>query len=209
MPVLKRTAIAIIATLIAANAPTASLAASDQPPANAQAPTSDPSAPSVTTATYGSWTLRCVTASQESQPKQAAAAPAEGKSVKTCEVIQTVQVQGQTQPVAQVALGHVGVDPALAMTVVLPSNISIPGSVRLVTDFKEGSDNKAGFDMVWTRCAGGACFATAKPDADSLTKMRSAKAGSIAFIDAAGRTLAVPLSWTGLTQALNALEAQK
>lgn len=209
MPILKLPALAIIATLIAAAAPTASLAASDQPAANAQAPASDPSAPSVTTATYGSWTLRCVTADKASQPKEAAAASNDGKALKTCEVVQTVQVQGQAQPVAQVALGHVGTDPALFITAVLPSNISIPGNVRLVTDFKEGSDNKAGFDMAWTRCAGGACFATAKPDADSLTKMRSAKAGSLAFIDAAGRTLALPLSWAGLTQALNALEAQK
>ncbi len=209
MRILNPSAVAVTSIIALAVVASSGFAASQAAAAETQAPAADPAAPSVTTATYGSWTLRCIAADKEGQTKQAAAATNDGKSAKTCEVIQTVQVQGQAQPVAQVALGHVGTDPVLVMTAVLPSNISIPGSVRVVTDFKEGSDNKAGFDMAWTRCAGGACFATAKPDADSLTKMRSAKTGSIAFIDAAGRTLAVPLSWAGLTQALNALDVQQ
>lgn len=105
-----------------------------------------------------------------------------------------MQVQGQSQLVAEVALGRIGVNQGLVMTARPPSDVSIPGAIRIVTEVKEGGDNKAGFDMSWTRCASGACFATAKPDAASLAKIRAAKAGCIAFMDAAGRNIAAPLS---------------
>ena len=184
------------------------LAASQQPVADAGQ--SVASSPSVTTATYGSWVLRCVTLDKGNQGQPAANAAADaGTPAKTCEIVQTVQVQGQTQPVAEVALGHIGSDPALVMTAVVPSNITIPGRIRIATDVKEGADNAAGFDMTWARCAGGACFATAKPGTDDLAKMKSGKAGSIALIDAAGRNVAIPISWAGISQAIDALEAQK
>ncbi|MDO1583461.1 invasion associated locus B family protein [Rhizobium oryzicola] len=164
-----------------------------------------PNEPTVTTATYGSWVLRCV--------QVPAQATADGKparaSGQTCEVAQTVQVQGQQQPIAQVALGRLPGEKDLTLTALLPVNISLPGQVRLSGNGKSGTDEKGGLALAWQRCLGGACIASAKPDTATLAVIRASAEGNIRFTDATGNTVAIPLSWAGLDQAITALEKLK
>lgn len=151
--------------------------------------------PSATTATYGNWTLRCVKI------------PGEGKAAATsCEVVQTVQMQGQSQPVAQVAIGRLPNDKTLIMTAVVPVNISLPGQIHLSGNGKSGSEEKGGVTLSLTRCLGGGCFAEARPDDATLKVLRNGTDGELRFADAGRRMVALPLSWQGLDQALKALD---
>ncbi|WP_271023478.1 hypothetical protein [Rhizobium sp. RCAM05973] len=61
-------------------------------PASSAAPVS--SEPNTTTASFGDWTLRCQRVGEA------------GKATRVCEVAQAMQVQGQTAPVAQIAIGR-------------------------------------------------------------------------------------------------------
>lgn len=179
----------------------------------AQTPTAKPdtqkaavsSDPSVTTATFGAWVLRCVQLSAQ--------AATDGKPVRptsqTCEVAQTVQIQGQPQPIAQMALGRLPGEKDLTLTALLPVNISLPGLVRLSGNGKTGADEKGAFALNWQRCVAGVCVATAKPDAATLTVIRAETGGQIRFADASGNILSIPLSWAGLDQALIALDKVK
>ncbi len=201
--------LAILCDTSAFAAGTPELAQTIQPKIEAQKPAAAPAVPNeptATTATYGAWVLRCV-----QMPPQAA--PADGKSVRpsgqTCEAAQTVQVQGQPQPIAQVAIGRLPGEKELTLTVLLPVNISLPGQVRLSGNGKTGADEKGAFPLVWQRCIGGACVASGKPDATTLAVIRAGTEGQIRFADATGNLLYIPLSWTGLDQAIVALDKQK
>jgi len=166
-----------------------------------QAPKSVVSAePAVTTATYGNWVLRCV------QTPAQGAADSKNSVSQTCEVVQTVQVQGQQQPIAQVALGRLPGESDLILTALLPVNISLPGEVRLSGNGKTGAEEKGTVLLAWRRCLSGACMATAQPDATTLALIRSGTEGQIHFADANGITQSIPLSWVGLDQAITALE---
>lgn len=167
-----------------------------------------PSEPATTTATYGSWVLRCV-----QLPAQASVAATSAKSgrpgTSMCEVVQTVQVQGQQQPVAQIAIGHLPNESDFILTTLLPVNVSLPGSVRVSGNGKTGADEKGGLALAWQRCYGGSCAASGKPDAASLALWRAGTDGQLRFTDAAGNVAGIPLSWNGLEQALAALEKAK
>nr|WP_286675477.1 invasion associated locus B family protein [Rhizobium sp. CSW-27] len=151
--------------------------------------------PAVTTATYGNWVLRCIR-----MP-----ASADGKQARQCEIVQTIQVEGQSQPVAQIALGRLPGDTVLHLTAVLPVNVSLPGGVHVSGNGKEGAEEKGGLDLQWRRCAGGACYAEGKPGDDALKIWRKEAGAQLRFIDATGRVIGLPLSWNGLAQALDAL----
>lgn len=152
------------------------------------------SEPAVTTATYGNWVLRCIRV-----------ATAEQKQARQCEIVQTIQVEGQPQPVAQIALGRLPGDTVLHLTAVLPVNVSLPGGVHVSGNGKEGAEEKGGLDLQWRRCAGGACYAEGQPGEDALKIWRKEAGAQLRFVDAAGRVIGLPLSWNGLAQALDAL----
>lgn len=155
--------------------------------------------PGATTATYGNWVLQCVRTSGANTGTNAV----DGKS---CEIIQSIQVQGQAQPVAQVALGRVAKDAKLQVTVVLPVNITPSKLVRLSGNGKVGADEKGGVDLPWVRCISAACLATSEPTAEFLATVRAVPEGKIRFVDASGQNVELPLSWSGISQALAALD---
>lgn len=191
------------------------VASTDLPSAQAQ----EASEPAATTATYGNWVLRCVrpqapapasgkTAKPQSKTEPPKAESAEAKPL--CEIVQTIQVQGNAQPIAQIAIGPMPANPALVMTSVLPVNVSIPGKVHVSSDGKTESGEKSGIDLMLVRCAPVGCFATAAPDVAYLAKLGTGdtKQGQLKFMDATGRTISIPISWQGLPQALQALSRQ-
>jgi len=162
-----------------AKAPAAAPAA---PAASAQPPSSDPAQ---TTATYGDWVLRCVR-------------PATGPHV--CEVVQSMVVQGQQQPVAQVAVGYDKND--LRFTMLVPPAISLSRGPTL------GVANASAphFDLAWRRCLPNGCFADVAVGSELLKLLRSrTEPMQIDFRDAAEREVKLPLSLRGLVPALDAL----
>lgn len=161
-------------------------------PAAPPAPTAPVAAdPSATTAAFGDWVLRCVRAGE-------AAATAQ----RFCEVIQSIQVEGRQGPIAQLAIGRVQAKDPLKVTLVVPNNVSFATRPKLGVGDK---DDKA-IDLGWQRCLPGGCFADAVAREETLTAWRAATAaGQIQFPDGAGRVVAVPFSFRGLAQALDAL----
>jgi len=164
-----------------------------------------PSEPTVTTASYGSWILRCM---QLASPATTVADA--GKSGRaggqTCEVMQTVQVQGQSQPIAQLAIGRLPGEKDLILTALVPVNIALPGAIYLSGNGKTGAEEMGGLELSWQRCLAGSCAASAGPDAATLNILRSGTEGQLRFTDASGQTAAIPLSWKGLDQAMAALD---
>ena len=154
-----------------------------QAQAAAPKPAPVPSEPGATTASYGDWVLRCQQGTGE-------------RPVRICEAAQTIQVQGQAAPIAQVAVGRAGPGEPLQATVVLPSNVGFPGGVK----------NAAGFDLPWRRCLPGGCVADAPARDDVLKRWRGAsEPGRIVYRNAAAQDVSIPLSFRGLAQALDAL----
>jgi invasion protein IalB len=178
------TAICLVPVLALAQAP------KDAPKVNV--PAAVPVVPERTTATFGDWTLRC----------EAAAAPAK----RVCEVAQAIAQQGQTNPIAQVAIGKPGPGEGRRLTVVLPTNIAIITNPQ-VSIAKAGA---APLELSWQRCTSGACFAFV-PLSDEAANVLSAQSepGRIVYKDAADRETAISLSFRGLSQALAALAKEQ
>jgi len=159
------------------------------PPAAAQVSAE----PSVTTASFGDWTLRC-------QRLDAA------KPGRICEVALVLQAQGQQAPIAQIAIGRIANNEPLRVTAVMPVSVTFPSSVQIVIGEKDAKP----LDLPWRRCIPTGCFADATPGDDMLRQWRKAgEAGRIQFKDAAGRDLALPLSTRGLDPALDALAKER
>src|SRR5690242_6565044 len=171
----------------AAQAPAKAPAAAPAAPGKATAATPAapaPSDPAQTTATYGDWVLRCVR-------------PEKGPHV--CEVVQSMVVKGQQQPVAQVAVGYEKND--LRFTMLVPPAISLSRGPTL------GVANASAphFDLAWRRCLPNGCFADVAVGSELLKLLRSrTEPIQIDFRDAAEREVKLPLSLRGLVPALDA-----
>ena len=124
------------------------------------------------------------------------------KVVKSCEAGQTIQVQGQTAPIAQIGIGRLSPGDPLRITVILPPNITLPSNVHVVTDEKDDP----GIDLAWRRCLPGGCIAEAKLEPETIKSWRARSApGKLSFKDATGRVVAIPFSFRGLAQSPDAL----
>lgn len=160
---------------------------------NGAAPVVVPSEPSVTTASFGDWTLRC----QRIEGTRAQ---------RVCEVAQVLQAQGQQAPLAQIAIGRLSAGDPLRVTAVMPVSVSFPSSVQIAFGEKEAQP----LDLPWRRCLPTGCFADAVlPDEAAKLWRKANEAGRIVFRDAAGRDLVLPLSTRGLDPALDALAREK
>jgi invasion protein IalB len=147
--------------------------------------------PDTTTATYGDWILRCQAVAAAGKPAQ-----------RTCEVLQSIVIQGQTAPIAQLAFGRMVPGETLYLTAVLPANITLPSVVRLSIDEKD--DHAA--DLPWTRCLQTGCFATLPMTDAILSRWRAQDgAGRLMFKSGAGQDTILPISFRGLARALDAL----
>jgi invasion protein IalB len=169
-------------------------AAQAQKPAPPPAAAPVPSDPQTQTASYGDWTLRCQRVGEGAAAR------------RSCEIVQSVTVKGQTTPLAQIAVGRINASDPLRMTVVTPNDISFPSVVRVAMDEKDAQPT----DLAWTRCLPAGCFATGTPNADALKRWRaSAESGRIVLKTGAGQDVAIPVSFRGLAQAMDALAKEK
>jgi invasion protein IalB len=161
----------------------------------AQAKSSEPppvsADPQSTSATYGDWVMRCSRVTVESQPQ------------RVCEVVQTILIQGNQAPVAELAFGRVKKGEPLRATVVLPVNVSFPSTPQVQLEAQPG------LDFTWKRCLPNGCYADATPKEDVLRAWRGAKTtGRIETKDAFGRNVVVTISFRGFAQALDALSKE-
>lgn len=158
--------------------------------------------PLETTATYGNWVLHCVQLPSSSNGKD------DQEGGTNCEIVQSAQVQGQSRPVMQMAIGRLPGQKDFTVTTVLPTNVSIPGRVHVVMNSEANEQEKKtdGFDLTLTRCLPSGCVAVTKLDSKMRAQMSAGMTGQLQFISANGQEIGIPLSWMGFTQAMKALD---
>jgi invasion protein IalB len=167
-------------------APAAKAATAAAPAAKAAEGSAD-----LTSATFGDWQFRCRNA------VIAAGQPAQ----RSCEVLQSVIMQGQAAPFAQLAFGKLSVAEPLHVTVVLPVNVTFPSTVRITVE----ENDKQPVELAWTRCLPGGCFASLAVKEDVLKRWRAQNdSGRFTFKTGAGQDTTVPFSFRGLARALDA-----
>jgi invasion protein IalB len=189
--------VAVVTALVVASS--SGLAAAAESPA-ANPATAAAVEPQATTATYGAWTLRCITA----PAAEAGTATATSAAAPRCEIDQQIVVNGQSAPVAVLAVGP---DPAsgnLQLVAQLPVGVWLPerpvfGLTATATPVP----------LTYRRCLPGACFADADINANLESGMRSATApGLLGFQITAGKDIGLPVSFNGFGAALDALKKQ-
>ena len=171
----------------------AALAAADKPKPSpsAEAPKKDAepisSDPQLTTATFGDWVERCQRVN------------AGGETKRVCEVSSTVTASGQSQPLAELAIGRAKKTDPLRLTLVLPVNVSFPSTPKIQA---EGDDP---LEFAWRQCIPAGCFADTAFAADSQRAWRDAKTAKVESKAAGGQGFSFNVSLRGLPQALDAL----
>lgn len=179
--------------------PPATRAPAPQPPAVTATPAPPPhqapsepapvsSLPQNTTATFGDWVMRC--------------SRVDSGNAASCEVAQTLQVQGQG-PIAEIAFGRQPGNPPAAMkvVVVLPNNVTFVGPVQMSIDEKDQP-----VELTYRRCLPSGCFADTDARDDVLGKWRTQTGrGRLTFKDGSNRDITLPFSFRGLSQALDAM----
>jgi len=154
-----------------------------KPPATGSA---QEATPSMTTATYGDWVVRCTQQAEH----------------HACEVAQSIYLQGQPNPVAVIAVGREKPSEPLRLVVQLPVNVTFAG--RLKITLKEGAPT---IDLNIERCVPAGCFAVMQPADEALRRLRTqTDPGRISYKDASQRDVEWPFSLRGLSSALDALQ---
>jgi invasion protein IalB len=161
-------------------------APAQQRPAQAAPAPGAVSQPDNTTATYGDWVLRC---------QQSVAA-------RVCEIVQTLEQQGQRGPIALVAIGRPVKDEPIKLVIQVPPNLSLGDKVGVRVSVADKDEATA----IFQRCLPGGCFAEAALSDDVLKRWRGlSEAGQMRYLDAGRREVALPLSFRGFPAAAEAL----
>lgn len=159
----------------------------------AQAPSPLPAAPTpitapdVSSARFGDWTLRCN-------------ASANGK---ICEMVQTLQIQnqaGQQTPFALLAVGRLAKGEPLKFIAQLPSNITIAQGIAVETKPDRPLTG------TFTRCLPIGCFGEIVISDDIRRRWAGrTEPGTVRFHDGANQLMTLPLSFRGFAAAAEAM----
>jgi invasion protein IalB len=144
--------------------------------------------PEATTATYGDWIVRCQRTAAASGTQQ------------LCDLSQTVQAQ--QNPILQLSIGPPSTKGPIKLTIVVPVNVLFPSVARVAIDDKDTESA----ELTWRRCLPGGCVAELEVKDELLKRWRAqVGGGAVKIVDAAGREITIPVSFRGLSQALDAL----
>ena len=146
-----------------------------------------PNDPQLTTATFGDWVERCQRVNVG------------GEARKVCEVALTVTANGQTAPLAELALGRARKADPIRLTLVLPVNVAFPSAPKLTLASGEV------LEIVWRQCVPAGCFAEAGLSAEQLSALREAKGAKVESKAAGGQAFNFAVSLRGMPQALDAM----
>jgi len=128
------------------------------------------------------------------------------QSPRICEAVQSLQIQGQQGTVAQIAVGRLARNQPLRLTIVVPNNISFPSNVSVFGD----ENDTAPMQLAWRRCLPAGCFADIEMNDAAVARLRSrTQTGRIQTRDGGGRDVALPISFRGLAQAMDALAREQ
>ncbi|MGE7472504.1 invasion associated locus B family protein [Bosea sp. NPDC003192] len=144
------------------------------------------SQPDNTTASYGDWVLRCQTS----------------VAARVCEIVQTLEQQGQRGPIALVAIGRPVKDEPIKLVIQVPPNLSLGNNAGVRVSVADKDEATA----IFQRCLPGGCFAEIALSDDAFKRWRGfGEAGQMRYLDAGKREVALPLSFRGFPAAAEAL----
>ena len=148
--------------------------------------------PQSTTATYDAWQLRCENRGAEANQE-------------LCEVVQVIQIQGQSQPLVQIAVGHPPAGSDLRLVMQLPIGVWIPFAPQFFID-ADGTPLAGAFK----RCTPAACFADVPLTAAHVASIEvlGDAQGSVIFQMTEGQNATIPISFKGFLPAFRAMEAR-
>ena len=173
-------------------APVGSASAVDKPKptpgAEAKPPEPVSSDPQQTTATFGDWVERCQRLTVG------------GEARRVCEVAATVTANGQTSPLAEVAIGRLKKADPLRVTLVLPVNVGFPSAPKIAL-----GDEGDAMELAWRQCVPAGCFAETTLNPEREHAFRDAKSAKVESRSAAGQGFNFAISLRGLPQALDAM----
>lgn len=145
------------------------------------------SQPDNTTATYGDWVLRC----QQGVGTN-----------RVCEIVQTVEQQGQRGPVALVAVGRPVKGEPYKLVVQVPPNLTLGNNAGV----RVSGGDKEDVVALFQRCMPAGCFGEANLSDEAFKRWRGlSEAGQLRYLDAAKREVTLPISFRGFTAATDAL----
>lgn len=189
---LRRLAALAITTALLAGAASAQAPAqrpAQQRPGQATPAPGAVSQPDNTTASYGDWVLRC---------QQSVAA-------RVCEIVQTLEQQGQRGPIALVAIGRPVKEEPIKLVIQVPPNLSLGDKAAIRVTIADKDEAVA----IFQRCLPGGCFAEASLSDDAFKRWRGfSEAAQMRYLDAGKREVALPLSFRGFPAAAEALQRE-
>ena len=189
---LRRLAALAITTALLAGAASAQAPAqrpAQQRPGQATPAPGAVSQPDNTTASYGDWVLRC---------QQSVAA-------RVCEIVQTLEQQGQRGPIALVAIGRPVKEEPIKLVIQVPPNLSLSDRAAIRVTIADKDEAVA----IFQRCLPGGCFAEASLSDDAFKRWRGfSEAAQMRYLDAGKREVALPLSFRGFPAAAEALQRE-
>lgn len=144
--------------------------------------------PQRTTATYGDWTVTCVTD--------------QGK--KSCAVAQSQTIQGQRTPASEIRIGRATKGDSFRLFVQVPASVWLPSQITFFTNEIQ-RDLTANFIL----CTPARCVAAAELTDENIKNLRSQSApGKLVYKNASQADVSIPVSFSGLGDALDALQKE-
>jgi invasion protein IalB len=157
--------------------------------ATAQQPPNE--VPQRTTATYANWVLTWTHRLGRRH----------GRFARSCRWCKPKRRQGRTTPFSSIAIMHPVKGQPIKLVIQVPTNVTLSTNVHIQT-----ADADPGVAAPFARCAPSGCFVDFELKDDMVKKFRAASGnGKITYADVTGHEVAVPLSFSGFDQALEAL----
>lgn len=152
-----------------------------------------PVEPSVTTATYDAWTVRCASV----VPNEGAVNPG-----KLCELVQTAKLRQTGQTILETALGKLDDDEPFRLVFKVPNAVFLRDPLTLLVD-GEGDDALT-LGASYARCNAQACIADLEIGDDALDRLLTATSVTVSFTGMSRDPIRVPVTMSGLASAFAA-----
>lgn len=145
-------------------------------------------APTLTTATFGNWTVRC-------RPQQ------DDNSV--CEMVQDIQAGNNAGTLANLALGRLPGDDNLRMIIQLPLGVNLSDGIEI------SAGESASANATFETCFPNLCVAQTIVTADLLDAFKAGDSLTVVFKDRAKRPVSFSASLDGFTAAYESSMQEK
>jgi invasion protein IalB len=124
-------------------------------------------------------------------------------ATRSCEATQAVSIAGTPTPLAQAALGWLGPDAPLMLTIVVAPDVSLSSPLGLTTE------GQGTLTLPWTRCRPSGCFAGVDLTDEQVGILRNGEqkgSAQMSFTDGSEAAVLLRLPLAGLNDALDMLE---